>query len=154
MDDKQRFRWLGLVLIIFGLLSVMGNRLPIADAGGGLFLVLVGAGLLWGWAQAGALGLLIAGACTIALGAFALVESVFHIGDWGGPLFFLSQAGAFYGVYALGKDRPGWAKYASWGLVGFSIFVAATQGIGLFSKLVVPALLILVGLWLFSGRKV
>lgn len=147
MTDKRNTKLVGLILISFGIIALLGTWLPLFDIEGPLFLVLVGGGLIAGWAYREKRGLLIGGCCTACLGIFAFLDEGIALGDWSGPLFFISQALAFILVWRLDKNHPKWPYNTSLALAAFSVFIMVAEGIGVISKIVVPLGLIAIGAW-------
>lgn len=155
MDKARRSAFLGIILILAGLSILADNLWNLDDLMGSAFLGLVGIGLIGRWTNAGGRGFLIGGACVLALAIFVLFDEFMprSLALLDGPLFFLSQAAAFYGVYRLDNGKPRWAMNTAVGLAAFSVFVFVTSEGHLPDGIAVGALLIAIGLFVIFKRR-
>jgi len=146
VNSRNGRLYVGLTITAIGLLALLARLLNLGDAMGAAFLWAVAAGLLIGYEQRRAVGLLIAGTQVGAIGTFVLLQAlgVASTGTGSGWLFFVLVSLAFFVVF-LAERRRQWAVYAALGTLAFAAFVFSAEHPRV-GPILFPILLVLAGL--------
>ncbi len=153
-DERRRpgLPWLGIFLVVFGVVLVLDRLLPQFETAGSAFLLAVGLVLLARWVLEHGSGALYAGARIRALALPGGLEGSGVIRGSGLGTLCLGLAFLFIaGVRAATRGGLGWQAWLGGILTVIGLASLAIPGLG---PLVIPAVLVALGVMLVMGGSI
>lgn len=150
-DEQRRpgLPWIGIFLVVFGLLLVLERVIPEFRLAGSAFLLAVGLVFLVRWAIERGTGSLYAGAIVTALAAPGVLEGSGIVSGGGLGTLSLGVAFLFIALVRLaGRGGVGWQAWLGGALLVLGLVRVVIPSIG---DLIVPLLLLVFGLTLVLG---
>lgn len=150
-DDHRRpgLPWIGVFLLVFGLLLLLERFVPQFRLAGSGFLLAVGLVLLVRWAVERGIGSLYAGAIITGLAAPGLLEGLGIVSGGGLGMLCLGLAFLFIAlVRSSSRGGLGWQAWFGGLLVVFGLTRLTLPAMG---QLLLPAVLVVIGVVLVLG---